>query len=57
MPSYMCMYIDLNAPDLYIPLMAFITFVLLSGYVLGVSGEFTPEVCHIFPHFSPNFLM
>ncbi|VDN52013.1 unnamed protein product [Dracunculus medinensis] len=34
---------DVNAPDLYIPLMAFITYVLISGFVLGVQGRFTPE--------------
>lgn len=27
---------DVNAPDLYIPLMAFITYVLVSGFVFGV---------------------
>lgn len=30
---------DVNAPDLYIPLMAFITYVLISGFVLGVQGR------------------
>ncbi|VDM43415.1 unnamed protein product [Toxocara canis] len=34
---------DVNAPDLYIPLMAFITYILISGFVLGVQGRFTPE--------------
>ncbi|CAM9515560.1 unnamed protein product [Discosporangium mesarthrocarpum] len=40
---------DVNAPDLYIPLMAFITFVLVTGYAKGVAGtksdsrKFTPE--------------
>uniref|UniRef100_A0AC35TQG0 Protein YIF1 n=1 Tax=Rhabditophanes sp. KR3021 TaxID=114890 RepID=A0AC35TQG0_9BILA len=34
---------DVNAPDLYIPLMAFITYVLLSGLVLGIQQRFTPE--------------
>ena len=26
---------EINAPDLYIPLMAFVTYVLLAGSVLG----------------------
>ena len=30
---------DVNAPDLYIPLMAFITYVLMSGFVLGTQGR------------------
>ena len=35
---------DVNAPDLYIPLMSFITYVLLVGYCKGASNKFTPEV-------------
>ncbi|ELR13596.1 Yip1 domain containing protein [Acanthamoeba castellanii str. Neff] len=35
---------DLNAPDLYIPLMAFVTYVLLAAFVLGTRNEFTPEM-------------
>jgi hypothetical protein len=35
---------DVNAPDLYIPSMAFITFILLMGYALGTVGRFSPEV-------------
>eukprot|EP00164_Ancoracysta_twista_P000587 GFYU01000778.1.p1 GENE.GFYU01000778.1~~GFYU01000778.1.p1 ORF type:complete len:352 (+),score=90.31 GFYU01000778.1:112-1167(+) len=34
---------DVNAPDLYIPLMAFVTYVLLVGYALGTAGAFTPD--------------
>jgi hypothetical protein len=34
---------DVNAPDLYIPTMAFITYVLLVGLVLGVKQRFSPE--------------
>lgn len=37
---------DENAPDLYIPLMAFTTYVLLTGLVMGTAGEFTPEVIY-----------
>ncbi|XP_062892638.1 protein YIF1A [Mobula hypostoma] len=33
-----------NAPDLYIPTMAFITYILLTGVALGVQKRFTPEV-------------
>jgi hypothetical protein len=35
---------DYNAPDLYIPMMAFITYILLMGYILGKSGSFHPDV-------------
>ena len=35
---------DENAPDLYIPLMSFITFVLVTGLLKGTRMTFTPEV-------------
>lgn len=35
---------DMNAPDLYIPLMSFITFVLVTGLLKGTNMTFTPEV-------------
>lgn len=35
---------DENSPDLYIPLMAFVSYILLIAFVLGTSGKFTPEV-------------
>lgn len=35
---------DVNAPDLYIPAMSLLTYVLLSAVLYGSSGEFTPEV-------------
>lgn len=44
---------DANAPDLYVPLMSFITFVLVTGYARGSAalkdetgkfGKFSPEV-------------
>lgn len=38
---------DVNAPDLYIPTMAFVTFVLSMGYALGTAGQFHPEVLGI----------
>lgn len=34
---------DLNAPDLYIPVMAFVTYVLVTGYMYGTQSRFTPE--------------
>lgn len=35
---------NIQAPDLYIPLMSFITFVLLSGLKSGYSGKFSPSL-------------
>ncbi|KAA8498397.1 Protein transport protein yif1 [Porphyridium purpureum] len=35
---------DLNAPDLYIPVMSFVTYVLLVGFISGTRGTFTPEL-------------
>ncbi|KAI1288337.1 Protein YIF1B-B [Halotydeus destructor] len=34
---------DLNAPDLYIPAMAYVTYILVAGYMLGLNGNFSPE--------------
>eukprot|EP00249_Psilotum_nudum_P007882 c20888_g1_i1 orf=86-937(+) len=34
---------DINAPDLYIPFMAFGTYVILTGIALGLLGKFSPE--------------
>lgn len=34
---------DINAPDLYIPLMAYITYIVLAGLALGIQDRFTPE--------------
>ncbi|XP_052769242.1 protein YIF1B-A-like [Mya arenaria] len=34
---------DDNAPDLYIPVMAFVTYILVSGLVLGTQERFSPE--------------
>ncbi|KAK6274081.1 hypothetical protein POUND7_011164 [Theobroma cacao] len=33
---------DINAPDLYIPLMAFGTYVVLAGFFLGINGKQDP---------------
>eukprot|EP00033_Pygsuia_biforma_P001129 GCRY01001286.1.p1 GENE.GCRY01001286.1~~GCRY01001286.1.p1 ORF type:complete len:312 (+),score=45.66 GCRY01001286.1:76-1011(+) len=38
---------DLFAPDLYIPLMAFITFALVIGFIAGFTGNFSPEVLYL----------
>jgi hypothetical protein len=32
-----------NAPDMYIPTMAFLTYVVMSGLALGTQEKFTPE--------------
>ena len=34
---------DVNAPDLYIPAMAYATYVLLVGYILGLRNAFSPD--------------
>ncbi|KAG6597633.1 Protein YIF1B-A, partial [Cucurbita argyrosperma subsp. sororia] len=41
--SYKPPIYDINAPDLYIPFMAFGTYVVLAGFSLGLQGKFTPE--------------
>ena len=35
---------DLNSPDMYIPVMAFVTYILLSTLLAGMRGNFHPEV-------------
>ncbi|KAI3871867.1 hypothetical protein MKX03_012903 [Papaver bracteatum] len=44
--SYKPPIYDINAPDLYIPLMAFVTYIFLSGLLLGLLGRFSPEALH-----------
>lgn len=34
---------EVNAPDLYIPTMAFLTYILVAGFILGVYDRFSPE--------------
>ncbi|KAK6286749.1 hypothetical protein POUND7_012928 [Theobroma cacao] len=41
--SYKAPVNDINAPDLYIPFMAFATYLVLAGISLGLSGKFSPE--------------
>jgi len=35
---------EVVAPDLYIPTMAFATYVMVMGFALGAQGRFTPDV-------------
>ncbi|XP_056849175.1 uncharacterized protein LOC108821052 isoform X2 [Raphanus sativus] len=41
--SYKPPIYDINAPDLYIPFMAFGTYLVLAGLSLGLNGKFSPE--------------
>ncbi|CAD5232599.1 unnamed protein product [Bursaphelenchus xylophilus] len=34
---------NINAPDLYIPVMSFLTYVLVAGFVFGTQDRFEPE--------------
>ncbi|KDR20942.1 protein YIF1B isoform X2 [Zootermopsis nevadensis] len=38
---------EINAPDLYIPTMAYVTYVLVAGVILGMQDRFTPEILGI----------
>ncbi|KAJ8506575.1 hypothetical protein OPV22_007461 [Ensete ventricosum] len=42
--SYKPPIYDINAPDLYIPFMAFGTYIVIAGFSFGLLGKFTPEV-------------
>ena len=35
---------DINAPDLYVPVMGFVTYIVLCAIVAGVAGAFKPEL-------------
>jgi hypothetical protein len=35
---------DVNSPDLYIPTMAFVTYIILTSVILGLESRFHPEV-------------
>lgn len=39
--------LDVNAPDLYIPIMSFVTYILIVGICLGTQEKFTPELLGI----------
>lgn len=41
--SYKPPVYDINAPDLYIPFMAFGTYIILAGFSFGLMGKFSPE--------------
>lgn len=43
-PTYLPPRDDVNAPDLYIPLMSFMTYVLLVGFVFGIRNDFHADV-------------
>ncbi|PWZ30805.1 hypothetical protein Zm00014a_000594 [Zea mays] len=45
--SYKPPIYDINAPDLYIPFMAFGSFIILSGFTLGFMGKFTPAAINL----------
>ncbi|KAF2858051.1 YIF1-domain-containing protein [Piedraia hortae CBS 480.64] len=38
---------DVNAPDMYIPLMAVVTYILLSTLIAGLNGQFEPQLLGI----------
>ena len=38
---------DVNSPDMYIPLMAFVTYILLSTLIAGLNGRFEPQLLGI----------
>lgn len=42
--SYKPPIYDINAPDLYIPVMTFFSYIVLGALVLGLNGKFQPEV-------------
>uniref|UniRef100_A0A7N0TPS1 Uncharacterized protein n=1 Tax=Kalanchoe fedtschenkoi TaxID=63787 RepID=A0A7N0TPS1_KALFE len=45
--SYRPPIYDINAPDLYIPFMAFGTYIVLAGLSLGLHGKFSPEALNL----------
>jgi len=38
---------DVNSPDMYIPTMAFVTYILLSTLIAGLNGKFEPQLLGI----------
>jgi len=38
---------DINSPDMYIPVMAFVTYILLSTLIAGINGRFEPQLLGI----------
>ncbi|KAI0475928.1 YIF1-domain-containing protein [Xylariaceae sp. FL0804] len=43
-PGYLPPRDDVNSPDMYIPLMALVTYILLSTLLVGLRGQFRPEL-------------
>ncbi|XP_050526558.1 protein YIF1A isoform X2 [Daktulosphaira vitifoliae] len=39
---------DINAPDLYIPTVSFVTYLLFLGLILGKHGQFSPELLSVY---------
>ena len=35
---------DINAPDLYIPVMAIYTYIIVVGFMVGTKGSFSPKL-------------
>lgn len=46
-PTYLPPREDVNSPDMYIPLMAFVTYILLSTLIAGLNGRFEPQLLGI----------
>lgn len=42
-PIYFSPREDINAPDLYVPLMALVSYIVLLGVAMGIEGDFRPE--------------
>ncbi|KAG8143742.1 hypothetical protein E2320_000935, partial [Naja naja] len=43
-PPPVALRFDVNDPDLYIPVMAFITYLLVAGLALGTQNRFSPDL-------------
>ncbi|KAJ5078279.1 yip1 interacting factor [Anaeramoeba ignava] len=39
---------DINAPDLYIPLMSYITYILLASFASGIKNSWNPEIMGLY---------
>ncbi len=49
--------LDVNSPDLYIPAMALLTYIIGAGVTLGYGGSFCPESLGIFTSQSLGWLV
>jgi len=43
--------VDMHSPDLYIPAMAFVTYIILAAFALGTHGVFNPDVLGTYASF------